>query len=79
MILRGMDFYLRGKSRGKKFHDPLAACCALDNDIGIWAQVRLYRERGEWGSVLDPESPIRIIVSYDHERFLQILSGGETA
>lgn len=59
---------------GKKFHDPLAACCAIDTSIGEWAEVELYRERGLWGSRIRPGSGTRIIVDYDHERFLEVLS-----
>lgn len=59
---------------GKKFHDPLAACCAIDPSIGEWAEVELYRERGQWGSRLRPGSGTKIIVDYDHERFLEVFS-----
>lgn len=38
LIWRGMDRYL-GKSDGKKLHDPLAACCAIEPSIGEWAEV----------------------------------------
>jgi inosine-uridine nucleoside N-ribohydrolase len=59
---------------GKKFHDPLAACCAIDEAIGTWAEVELYRERGEWGSRLAPGSGVRIITDYDRERFIATLT-----
>jgi inosine-uridine nucleoside N-ribohydrolase len=61
--------------RGKKFHDPLAACCAIDESIGEWAEVELYREKGAWGSRLAPGSNTRIIVGYDRERFVATLTG----
>ena len=38
-----------------------------------WAEVELYRERGEWGSYLLEGSGVRIIVGYDHERFVGTL------
>ena len=60
--------------RGKKFHDPLAACCAIDSSIGEWAEVELYRERGEWGSRLAPGSGIHIIVGYDRAKFIATLT-----
>lgn len=60
---------------GKKLHDPLAACCALDPSIGEWAEVELFREKGEWGSRLCPGSGIQIIVGYDHDRFVDVLCG----
>jgi pyrimidine-specific ribonucleoside hydrolase len=54
---------------GRTFHDPLA----IDELIGEWAEVEIYRERGEWGSRLSPGSGTRIIVGYNHERFVQML------
>lgn len=60
--------------QGKKFHDPLAACCAIDPSIGEWAEVELYRERGRWGSRLAPGSDTRIIVGYDRAKFIATLT-----
>ena len=59
---------------GKKLHDPLAACCAIDESIGTFAEVELFRERGQWGSRLAPGSGTRIIVDYDHQRFLDVFT-----
>ncbi len=59
---------------GKKFHDPLAACCAIDESIGTWAEVELFRERGEWGSRLAPGSGVHIITDYDRARFIATLT-----
>jgi len=59
---------------GKAFHDPLAACCAIDESIGEWAEVELYREKGAWGSRLAPGSGIWIIIGYDREKFFQTLT-----
>ena len=81
LVHRGMELYLREHAGGKAFHDPLAAACAIDESIGEWAEVEIYRERGEWGSRLSPGSgahgdtrgDTRIIVGYDHERFVQLL------
>ncbi len=74
LVWKGMDVYLRKRPAGKKFHDPLAACCALDPEIATWAEVELYRKRGKWGSRLQPGSGTRIIVEHDHERFLSVLT-----
>jgi pyrimidine-specific ribonucleoside hydrolase len=74
LIMNSMQDYLRKNSEGKKFHDPLAACCAIDPSIGTWAEVELYRERGDWGSRLCPGSGIWIITDYDPEKFFQILT-----
>lgn len=59
---------------GKAFHGPLAACCAIDESIGEWAEVELYREKGAWGSRLSPGSGAWIIISYDREKFFQTLT-----
>ncbi len=59
---------------GKMFHDPLAACCAIDERVGDWAEVELFRARGEWGSRLSPGSGTWIITAYDPERFWSVLS-----
>jgi pyrimidine-specific ribonucleoside hydrolase len=73
LIWKGMDAYLIKKPAGKKFHDPLAACCAIDESIGTWAEVDLYRERGAWGARLSPGSRTWIITSYDHDKFVRTL------
>jgi inosine-uridine nucleoside N-ribohydrolase len=73
LIWRGMDAYLHGGG-AKKLHDPLAACCAIDEAIGEWAEVELYRENGEWGSRLAPGSGVFIITGYDRDRFIATLS-----
>lgn len=59
---------------GKKLHDPLAACCAIDRDIAMWAEVQLYRSKGEWGSRLCPGSNTWIIVDYDREKFVSVFT-----
>jgi len=75
LIDQGMSHYLQKHPDGKKLHDPLAACCALDPDIGQWEHVELYREKGQWGARLSPGSHTQIIVDYDHERFVQVFTG----
>jgi inosine-uridine nucleoside N-ribohydrolase len=74
LIWRGMDSYLATKPEGKKFHDPLAACCAIDESIGTWAEVELFREKGAWGARLAPGSRTWIITSYDRDRFIRTLT-----
>ena len=73
LVHQGMEHYLHKHSGGKAFHDPLAAACAIDESVGEFAAVELYRERHGWGSRLSPASPTSIIVGYDHERFLATL------
>ncbi|MEO8703872.1 MAG: nucleoside hydrolase [Kofleriaceae bacterium] len=74
LVHRGMSAYLDKTPSGKAFHDPLAACCAIDPSIGEWAEVELYRARGEWGSRLAPGSGIQIIIGYDHAKFVDTLT-----
>lgn len=74
MIHKGMDAYLQKKKGGKKFHDPLAACCAIDLSIGEWAEVELFFERGGWGSRLQENTNTWIITDYNHQRFLNVLT-----
>jgi pyrimidine-specific ribonucleoside hydrolase len=74
LIWKGMEAYLKEKPTGKKFHDPLAACCAIDESIGTWAEVELYRHQNEWGAKLSPGSRTWIITDYDHEKFIQTLT-----
>lgn len=74
LIWKGMDIYLRKKPMGKKLHDPLAACCAIDESIGTWAEVELYQERNEWGARLSPGSRTWIITDYDHSKFVRTLT-----
>jgi len=77
LIVKGMAYYLAKKPQGKKFHDPLAACCAIDPTIGTWAEVELYREKGQWGSRLKEGTGVEIITTYDHEKFVRVLTGQE--
>ena len=59
---------------GKKLHDPLAACCAIEPRIGTWREVELYREKGKWGSRLRQGSNTWIIIDYDAELFFETLT-----
>lgn len=72
LIHKGMSQYLRKKKEGKKLHDPLAACCAIDKSIGNWKEVELFLEKGEWGARLKKDTNTHIITSYDHKRFLRV-------
>lgn len=74
LIWQGMDVFLKVVPDGKKFHDPLAACCAIDEGIGEWAEVEIYREKNEWGARLAEGSGLWIITDYDAERFFSTLT-----
>ncbi|MBU0550232.1 nucleoside hydrolase [Myxococcota bacterium] len=73
IITHGMRAYLQRRPEGKLFHDPLAACCALDPEIGRWAEVSLDHAKAGWGARLSPGSGLRIITGYDRARFLRVL------
>jgi inosine-uridine nucleoside N-ribohydrolase len=74
-VVRGMGHYLSKNPGGKAFHDPLAASCAIDPGLAEWAEVEIFRERGEWGSRLAPGSGVHIITGYDREHFVRTLLG----
>ena len=71
IIHEAMTSYLRRNKAGKKFHDPLAACCALDPSIVSWAEVELVRHGGKWGSEPKPGSNTWISVAVDQGAFAQ--------
>lgn len=74
LIGKGMEDYLRRKPGGKKFHDPLAACCAIEPRIATWAEVEMFRRGGKWGAVLKTATNTWIIVDYDRDLFLDVLT-----
>jgi pyrimidine-specific ribonucleoside hydrolase len=69
-----MSVYFSRK-HSKAFHDPLAACCAIDLSIGEWKDVRLYMDdkTKEWGSIISDNPNVKIIIDYDHEKFISTL------
>jgi hypothetical protein len=72
-VWEAMDGYLRRHPGGKLFHDPLAAACAIDPEVGRWAEVRLLREKGGWGAELAAATSTWIIVDHDPDRFVRTL------
>jgi pyrimidine-specific ribonucleoside hydrolase len=75
MVFDAMELYLERKSDGKKLHDPLAACVAIDPAIAHMREVEVYREKGEWGSRLKEGTGMFISVSIDRDRFERVLAG----
>jgi len=73
-IWKGMNSYLKKKPVGKKFHDPLAACCSIDESIGTWAEVEIYRQNSQWGAKLAPGTKTWIITDYDRNKFIKTLT-----
>jgi inosine-uridine nucleoside N-ribohydrolase len=74
LIWQGMDVYLRRHRGGKKLHDPLAACCAIDPAIGTWEEVEMFHEQGGWGARKAASTRTWIITGYDPARFLSVLT-----
>jgi len=77
MIYEGMTKYLNKKSEGKKFHDPLAACTAIDNSICEFEDVELYYQKGKWGSRKSDNINVKISIDVDKNKFLNVLVGGK--
>jgi len=73
MIKSGMGVYLKKHPSGKKFHDPLAACAAIDESVIEWREVEIFREKGKWGSKLSPGSGIWISIDYNKDAFEKVL------
>lgn len=76
---RVMSMYLSNNAGGKIFHDPFAACAALDPAaVADWEEVRMYRAkvRGfgtQWGCVSCPGSRTWITVKGHKEAFFRVL------
>lgn len=75
LLSNGMSRYLEEHPNGKAFHDPLAACVAIDESICNMAEVDLYRQKGEWGSKLKNGSNTYISVSVNINKFIKTMSG----
>lgn len=79
LMVDGMECYLKHKPSGKAFHDPLAACAAIDSSICTYAEVEMYREKGEWGSRKTERngncSDTFITIAVDREKFEKVLVG----
>lgn len=75
LLIDGMDFYLKRKPNGKAFHDPLAACVAINKDVCKFESVELYREKGEWGSRQSDTPNVKISIQADMDKFRKTIIG----
>jgi inosine-uridine nucleoside N-ribohydrolase len=75
LLIQGMDKYLKKTPSGKAFHDPLAACTAIDLDICRFKEVELYREKGEWGSHYSEKPNAFISIQVDMGKFKNTMVG----
>lgn len=74
LLIEGMEYYLSYKS-GKIFHDPLAACAAINEQVCVFTPVVLFREKGEWGSKISNSSNTFISTSVSMDQFKKTLVG----
>ena len=74
LMINGMSVYLN-KRDGKAFHDPLAACVAIDPTICKFELVELYREKGEWGSRRSETPNAQISIQVDMDKFKMTMVG----
>jgi pyrimidine-specific ribonucleoside hydrolase len=74
LLYLGMTRYLEYHPNGKAFHDPLAACVAIDESICTLAEVEVYRQKGEWGSILKPGSNTFISTNVERWKFEKVLT-----
>lgn len=75
ILHNGMGIYLAKKKEGKKFHDSLAACVAIDRDICEFREVSVYHRKDGWGSSLCEGTNTFISVDVDQEKFWNTLIG----
>lgn len=73
-MIAALDRYLHDKGVGKAMHDMVAAACALDERVCEFAEVEIYREKGEWGARAASETNTRISIGFDESRFLAVLA-----
>jgi len=69
LIYKAMDIYLKKHPNGKKLHDPLAACTAINQNICTFKEVKMYRRKGKWGANLDDSTNTWISIGVDEDLF----------
>ncbi|MFV8753021.1 nucleoside hydrolase [Nannocystaceae bacterium ST9] len=73
-MIAALDRYLLDKGVGKAMHDVVAAACVLDERVCEFAEVEIYREKGEWGARAAADTHTRISIGFDEARFLAVLA-----
>jgi pyrimidine-specific ribonucleoside hydrolase len=76
MMYNAMDDFLRRSPGGKKLHDPLALAVALDESVCELAEVKLFCQKGKWGSRLCPGSGTWISTAHNAQQFQRVLLEG---
>ena len=67
LMYDGMDRYLKKNPGGKKFHDPLAVCVAIQPDLAWFREVEVYRGKGGWGCEPRKGSNTFAAITIDHQ------------
>jgi len=75
LMIDGMSKYLKKTPTGKAFHDPLAACVAINPKVCTLVPVELYREKGEWGSRHSESPNVLISIQADMGLFRRTIIG----
>jgi hypothetical protein len=74
MLHRGMSVYLTNNQAGKKFHDPLAASVAFNQNICSFKEVEMYHTtKQEWGCKEKPGTNTFIATSVNLQEFFMTL------
>jgi pyrimidine-specific ribonucleoside hydrolase len=73
-MIAALDRYLLDKGVGKAMHDIVAAACVLEPRVCEFAEVEIYREKGEWGARAAAGTNTWISIGYDESRFLATLA-----
>lgn len=74
-MIHALDRYLEDRGVAKAMHDLVAAACALDPAVCDFAEVEIYRERGEWGARAAAGTNTSISVGFHEPRFVEVLAG----
>jgi len=57
------------------FHDPLAACTAINKNICRFEEVEPFYESGQWGSIKKENTNTFISIDVDRDLFEKVLTG----
>ena len=68
-----MELYLSKNPNGKMFHDPLAACVAVNREIAEFREIEVYNQAGQWGARLAPNTGTFITIGVNTELFFKTL------
>lgn len=73
IIYSCMSKYLSKHKGGKMLHDPLAVACLIDRDVCDFAEVEMFRQKGEWGCNKKQGTNTFISVGMDKKKFFETL------